>query len=79
MTKQWIKYGKQHLEGRTIKEVRYLTPEEANNMGWAQRSIVLVLDNGTMVFPSRDDEGNDAGTLFGQDSKGKSLTFPVLR
>ena len=78
----WVKYGKDHLEGRTITEVRYLTNKEAEQMGWYHRSIVMQLDNGTIIMPSRDDEGNDAGALFGFDpneqKEEQHIVFPVI-
>jgi hypothetical protein len=55
-----------------------MTPAEAREMGWHHRPLVLVMDDGTLLFPSSDDAGNDAGALFGQDPKGGDLTFPVL-
>ena len=76
------KYASDKMRGRTIDEVRYLTQEEADGLGWHSRPIVLFLDNGTILFPSRDDEGNDGGVLFGQEISGNGsttdLTFPVL-
>lgn len=75
----WIKYGQQHLLNRKIVAVRYMTEKEQAEVGWSYRPIVLHLDNGSMIYPSMDDEGNDAGALFGQDKKGKELVFPVLR
>lgn len=78
MTKRWVKYGEEHLKNRTIKKVRYLTKNEASGLGWQSRTIVLELDNGTLLLPSSDDEGNDGGALFGNTKSGKELTFPVL-
>jgi hypothetical protein len=74
--KKWIEYGKKHLLNRKIIEVRYMTKAEQDALMWNRKAIVLVLDNGAMLFPSADDEGNDAGALFGNDAKGE-LTFPV--
>jgi hypothetical protein len=34
------------------------------NLGWDKSGIVLMLDDGTYIYPSRDDEGNGAGALF---------------
>lgn len=82
MTKRWVKYGRKHLKGRTIKNVRYMEPNESDGLMWHSRSIVLELDNGTLLYPSSDDEGNNAGTLFGnakdKDGNPEDLTFPVL-
>jgi hypothetical protein len=73
----WEKKAAQVLVGRTIKAVRYLYPEEVENLGWYSRSVVFELDNGTLVWPSADDEGNDAGALFTTD--GRADTLPVIR
>jgi hypothetical protein len=78
MTKRWVKYGEEHLKNQTIKAVRYLTKNEASGLGWQSRPIVLELDNGTLLLPSSDDEGNDGGALIGNTKSGKELTFPVL-
>ena len=52
--------------GRTIVDVRWLTDDE-NDMLWWDRNdgYALVLDNGALLIPSRDEEGNRAGVLFG--------------
>lgn len=60
----WTKKSKQVLEGRTIKEVRYLNDDEMEDLGWYNRPICFVLDNGEMCFISCDVEGNDGGVLF---------------
>ena len=61
---QWSSIAKTVLVGRTIVGARYLSFEEADRLGWNSRSVVFELDNGVLIFPSRDDEGNDAGSLF---------------
>lgn len=60
------KTAKDILQGRTIVEVRYLTEDETEHMGWYKRPICFVLDNGTICVPQMDDEGNDGGSLFYQ-------------
>lgn len=50
--------------GRTIKAVGYLSKQEAEDLGWSERPLAFQLDNGDWIYPSRDPEGNDAGTLF---------------
>lgn len=77
--KYWVDYAKKNLEGKKIVSVRYLTDEETKNMGWDEKALVIQFDDGSIIFPSADDEGNGAGALFGQDKDGKSITFPVLR
>lgn len=79
--KRWVKYAQEHLMGRTIVSVRYLSKEEAKGMYWTAQCLVITLNDGTVLFPSRDDEGNGAGTIFGRDGRngGTDLTFPVLQ
>jgi hypothetical protein len=71
----------QILVGRKITNIRYLTKEESNELDWhGERAIVFTLDDGTILFPSRDDEGNGAGALFiCPEPKGKCPeTAPVI-
>ena len=58
------------IVGRTILEVRPMTEEELAEQGWHDRRMpnrlhpaALVLDNGDVVFPSRDAERNNHGQL----------------
>jgi hypothetical protein len=51
--------------------------EEMESLGWDERSIVLILDDGNMIFPSSDDEGNQAGALFTNNPD--HPTLPTLR
>ena len=74
----WVNKCNSILKGRTIVNVRYLNDDEMELMMWSKRPIVFVLDNGTLCFPSMDDEGNNGGTLFYQE-QGKELdVLPVL-
>lgn len=62
------------LIGRTIKAVRPMTARELASQGWEDDphgGIVLILDDGTRLYPSRDEEGNGPGALFGS----KGTTF----
>lgn len=59
------------LEGRTIETVRKMTEEEfEDNFSTTglrfKTAPVLVLDNGTKLFPAADHEGNGTGALFGE-------------
>ena len=63
-----------NLVGRTITETREMTVAEGEVEGWEfghhGPPMVLVLDDGTILYPSRDTEGNGPGELFGvQDGK----------
>jgi len=75
--KFWIDEAKKQLLNRKIVDVRYLTIEEMEDLGWYERCVVMILDNGNMIYPSQDDEGNGAGALFTCDPN--QPTLPVLR
>jgi hypothetical protein len=69
------------IVGRRIVEVRPMTRPEARREGWEPdqarspgEATVLVLDDGTILYPSRDDEGNGPGALFGADREGGLFT-----
>lgn len=62
--------------GRTIKEIRFLTKEELQKEGWYPDEIVscIVLDNGAVIYPSKDYKGNGPGALF-INHNSKNLTL----
>lgn len=64
------------LCGRRIAEVRYLTPEECWQLMWSFACVALVLDDGTTIYPARDAEGNEAGSLHGTSGKGEPFVLP---
>lgn len=72
----WTQVAQKQLLGRRIVAVRYMTQEEADQLGWSNRVVVIQLDDGNLVFPSMDDEGNNGGALFTNDEKNGIL--PVL-
>ena len=74
--KRWTDIAKKQLLGRKIVKVRYLSDKEANEMGWYSRPVVIQLDDGNIVFPSQDEEGNDGGALFTNNKENSIL--PVL-
>ena len=76
IVKKWEKDVSKLLLNRTIVKVRYMSDEEVDGLGWYAKAIVLHLDDGTMLFPSRDDEGNDAGALF--TTNDDLPTIPVI-
>ena len=61
---RWNKSASTILTGRKIKSVRYLNDAEVEDMGWYESCLAIFLDDGTIIFPSSDDEGNSAGALF---------------
>ena len=76
IVEQWEKDVSKLLLNRTIVKVRYMSSDEVEFFGWQSKAIVLHLDDGTMLFPSRDDEGNDAGALF--TTNDDLPTIPVI-
>ena len=52
------------LKGKVIKNVRYMTETEAHNFGWFSRPLVIFFTDGTYMYASADDEGNDGGAIF---------------
>lgn len=63
------------IVGSTVVDIRPMTQAEMNKEGWRKNEIpmVLVLSSGTILYPSMDTEGNDAGALFGLTSDGISF------
>lgn len=51
------------LVGRTIVSVAFLSDQEADELGWSLRPIVLTLNDGCYLLPMSDGEGNDGGAL----------------
>jgi len=72
----WSAEAARILEGRTIVRVRYMTKKEVEDLGFRRAGIVLMLNDGTFVFPSMDDEGNDSGALF--TTSDYLSTIPVI-
>jgi hypothetical protein len=62
--KKWEDRCSPVLVGKTIKSVRYLFTCEMKDLGWSKKSLVIFFTDGSYLFPSNDDEGNNAGALF---------------
>lgn len=73
---RWTRAAQETLVGRKIVAARYMGTDEAARLGWYARAVIFELDNGVLVFPSMDDEGNGAGALFTTDPNHDTL--PVL-
>lgn len=72
-----------YLVGRTIAKVVYMEPENLNTIGWDRAPVMIVLDDGTTLYPSMDDEGNGPGALFIDPSQdalkaGMPMCAPVI-
>ena len=74
--KTWTQVAEKQLLGKKIVKVRYMSQAEADSMGWYKRPVVFQLDDGNLIYPSMDDEGNDGGALF-TNSKSEP-TLPVI-
>lgn len=73
----WAKIASGLLLGKKITRVRYVSPKEADDMGWTSRPVAFMLETGVWVFASMDDEGNDGGAMF--TSHPDTSVLPVLR
>jgi hypothetical protein len=57
--------------GQTIVEVRTMTDTEMQNEGWERmhysdiNPTCFVLSDGSILYPSSDEEGNSPGMFFG--------------
>jgi len=61
---KWQKLVNKHLVGRKIVKVEWLNPKETEEIyGWDQQPCEIYLDNGTILTPRSDDEGNESGAI----------------
>lgn len=72
----WTEVASKQLLGRKIVAVRYLSLEEATELGWNERPVVIQLDDGNLIYPSQDEEGNGPGALFTNNNS--DSVIPVL-
>lgn len=55
------------LRGRRIVDIRVMSKDELDENGWddfVPMPMVIQLDDGTLLYPSCDGEGNGPGVLF---------------
>ncbi len=69
--REWTKIAADVLVGRKITKVEYV------DWGEGQLGVGFVLDDGTTVQASRDDEGNGPGALF-TNREGAAAILPVI-
>ena len=61
---KWQKLVNKHLVGRKIVKVEWLNPKETEEIyGWDQQPCEIYLDDGTILTPRSDDEGNESGAI----------------
>jgi hypothetical protein len=67
--------------GLTITGVRYLTRRECEDAGWADTmgpydaAVAITLSDRSVIYASRDYEGNGPGALFGKMCTGEQFTL----
>lgn len=49
---------------KEIVLVRFMTRVEADELGWEHRPLVIQLDDGTVIYPAIDAEGNNGGVIL---------------
>lgn len=62
--------------GLKIVGIRKMTKKEIRDEGWEGQIDVptaIVLSDGTLLYASRDDEGNGPGQIFGKAPDGKAF------
>jgi fumarylacetoacetate (FAA) hydrolase family protein len=60
-----------NIIGKKIIDIRPMTKAEIEEQYWQddhEIGFALVLEGGTVLFPSRDYEGNGPGVLFGYNA-----------
>lgn len=67
----------QHLSGLTITRVRYMTPNEMQQLAWGRSSIVFEMSDGSILFPQMDDEGNDGGAMAHITEQGVNTIYTI--
>lgn len=64
MENRWIKEISEVIVGKKIKSVSIMTQEDADDIGYDSRPIIIELEDGTLLYPVSDDEGNDGGSIY---------------
>ena len=73
----WEEKARKLFEGKKIVSVRYMTEQEAEENDIEARPLCFKLDDGTIVIPLSDDEGNNGGA-FQLIKKDQTYLLPVM-
>ena len=73
---RWTKRVTDLLVGKTIVDVAFMSDAEMRDHGWSSRAVMFRLSTGEWIYPSQDDEGNGAGSLF--TTHRQCSTIPAL-
>ena len=73
-----VQTSKPDIVGQTIRAIRPLSESEITREGWdiwnnTDTCMVIELESGMIIYPSRDEEGNGPGCLFGIDPDGVAI------
>lgn len=61
------------IVGQKIVQVRTLTQSELDAEGWWLGIVTaIILENGIVLYASRDEEGNEPGVIFYHDAQDKT-------
>tara|TARA_R110002012_G_C11210137_1_gene561106 strand:- start:107 stop:367 length:261 start_codon:yes stop_codon:yes gene_type:complete len=60
----WTELIAKHLVGKKIVKVEYLPKKQLEEFMWHKRPITIHLDDGSIIAPQMDDEGNDGGAML---------------
>ena len=64
LIKKWEKDINDKLRGKTIMGCRYMTEKEMEDHMWNKKALAIMFTDGTTIYASADDEGNEAGSIF---------------
>ena len=67
-----------NLIGRKIVDIITLSKEDIEAEGWQNSPypcLAILLDDGNIIYPSQDSEGNGPGALFGKNVKENISVF----
>ena len=77
LRKVWNSEARDVLLGKKIVRVCYLSQESMDDLMWHRCPIAIELEDGTVIIPQMDDEGNDGGALM-YIEKGEQGVLPTL-
>ena len=78
----WTLLAEEHLVGKQIMKVEYITETEAKENGWSKRPIAFQIADKTgrasWIVAQMDDEGNNGGVLAILTDKNKGDVIPTI-
>ena len=77
LREHWANLAGNFLEGKTIRRVRYLNDRECEDIGWIHSGLVIEFTDGHWLVPLKDNEFNDAGSLW-TSSQTEIKVIPVI-